>query len=94
MSAPVHRGGRGDRSETGQRARRRRAAQRRRLARVDVAIGIVGAGVILLATPGLAIAALIALIVLLVCALSVVVERRLARRRGRSEPGDEDDLGA
>ena len=91
MSAPVHRGGRDDRSKIGQRARRRRATQRRRLARVDVAIGIVGAGVILLATPGLAIAAVIALIVLLLCGVSVLVERRLARRRRRSELAEEDD---
>jgi len=88
VSAPTHRDAGDERSEIGR--RRRRAAQRRRLARVDVAIGIVGAGVIVLATPGLAIAALIALIVLLLCGVSVLVERGLARRRERV--GDDDQV--
>jgi len=70
---------------------RRRAARRRRLARIDVAIGVVGGGVILLATPGLAIAALIALIVLLLCGASFAVERQLARRRHRAPAPHEHD---
>jgi|GEM_PF-4018992 len=70
---------------------RRRAARRRRLARIDVTIGVVGAGVILLATPGLAIAALIALIVLLLCAASFVVERQLGRHRRRRGAEHERD---
>jgi hypothetical protein len=47
--------------------------------------------VILLATPGLAIAALIALIVLLLCVISLVLERGLARRHRQAEEQDADD---
>lgn len=69
-------------------AGKRGVSRRRHLARVDVAIGVVGALVIVLATPGLAIAAVIALVVLLLCAISLAVERTLARRRAR--PGNEE----
>jgi hypothetical protein len=64
-------------------ARRRDARRRRHVARVDLGLGLAGALVLLLATPGLAITAVIALIVLLLCLLTLVAERRgwSARRR-------------
>lgn len=62
------------------RARRRQARRRRRAARVDLGLGLLGALVLWIMTAGLAIAGLIALLVLALCALSVVLERR--RRRG------------
>lgn len=58
------------------RARRREASRRRRLARVDLGLGVAFAFVLLIATPGVAIAALIAGIVLVVCLASFAVERR------------------
>jgi Flp pilus assembly protein TadB len=66
------------------RARRREARRRRRLARVDLGLGVAGALVLLIATPGLAIAALVAGIVLVACVTSFAVERR---RRGRATRG-------
>jgi len=65
------------------RARRREARRRRRLARVDLGLGTIGALVLLLATPGLAITAIVALAVLALCLLSVVLERRGRRRSKR-----------
>lgn len=62
------------------RERRRQARRRRRLARVDMGVGLVGALVLLLATPGLAIAGIVALGILALCALSFMRERMLARR--------------
>ncbi len=64
------------------RARRRRARRRRRLARLDLGIGVLGAIMLIVLTPGLAIAAAVALLVLALCVLSVVLERRVARRAG------------
>jgi len=61
------------------RARRRHVERRRRLARVDVGLGLFGALVLVIATPGLAIAGLIAVLVLAACALTLVVQWR--RRR-------------
>lgn len=61
------------------RARRRHARSQRRLARLDVGIGLLAAIVLLLAASGLAIAALLALGILLLCGLSIVLERRLTR---------------
>jgi hypothetical protein len=67
--------------------RRRDARRRRHVARVDLGLGVAGAVVLLLATPGLAITALVALIVLVLCLLTLVLERRgwspsrLSRRR-------------
>jgi hypothetical protein len=58
------------------RARRREARRRRRLARLDLGLGVIGAIVLLVATPGLAITAVIALAVLALCVLSAVLERR------------------
>jgi len=63
------------------RSRRRLAARRRRLARVDLGLGLLGAIVLLIATPGLAIAALVAAGLLAFCIVSVALERRQARRR-------------
>jgi Flp pilus assembly protein TadB len=62
------------------RSRRRAARRRRRLARLDLGFGVLGAVVLLLATPGLAIAALVALVLIAVCILSVALERRRSRR--------------
>jgi Flp pilus assembly protein TadB len=63
------------------RVRRREARRRRQLARIDLGLGVLGALVLWIATPGLAIAALIAGIVLAACVTSFVVQRR--RRAGR-----------
>ena len=59
--------------------RRREARRRTRLARIDLALGVVGALLVLLLSPGFAITGLIALLVLVACLFSIVVERR--RRR-------------
>lgn len=66
------------------RARRREARRRRRLARLDLGLGAFVALVLLIATPGLAITAVIALIMLALCVLSVVLERR---KHGRESGG-------
>jgi len=65
-------GGR-DRSEL--RARRENARRRRGLLRLDIAIGVLLALVLLLATPGVAFAAIVALFVLAGWAVSVAVGR-------------------
>jgi Flp pilus assembly protein TadB len=62
-------------------ARRRDARRRQHLARVDLGLGVVGAVVLLVATPGLAITGLVALIVLVLCLLTFALERRSRRRR-------------
>ncbi len=62
------------------RARRREAERRRRLARVDLGLGLAGALLLWILTPGLAITALIAGGVLVACAVSFVVQRRRRRR--------------
>jgi hypothetical protein len=58
------------------RAWRRDAGRTRHLARVDLGLGLLGALLLLLVTPGLAITGLIALIVLLLCTLTFLLERR------------------
>jgi hypothetical protein len=63
-------------------ARRREARRRRNLARVDVGLGLVCAAVLVIATPGLAITGLIALIVLILVALTFALDRRSARGGG------------
>lgn len=63
------------------RARRREADRRRRLLRLDLALGVLGAIVLLVATPGLAMAAVVAGVLLAVCAVSVLVERRRRAKR-------------
>jgi UDP-N-acetylmuramyl pentapeptide phosphotransferase/UDP-N-acetylglucosamine-1-phosphate transferase len=60
------------------------------VARLDVAVGLLLALVLVLATPGLAIAAVIALLVLGICLVSVLLERLAARRR-RSAPTEPDE---
>jgi hypothetical protein len=69
-------------------ARRREARRRRHLARVDVGLGLVGAGVLVIATPGLAITGLVALIVLALCGGMFALDRRRrpGRRRTPREP--------
>jgi Flp pilus assembly protein TadB len=71
-------------------ARRRQERRRRNLARLDMGLGLVCAVVLIVATPGLAITALVALLVLLVCGLSFVLERSLTRRSAR-DPSTPDD---
>jgi uncharacterized protein (DUF58 family) len=51
---------------------------------MDLGLGLLGAIALLLATPGLAVAALIALLVLVLCALSFLLERRRRVRAERS----------
>lgn len=60
-----------------------KARRRTRLARLDVALGIVAAIVLILATPGLAISTLVAVVVLVVCGLSALAGRAVRRRRSR-----------
>ena len=62
-------------------SRRREANRRRRLLRVDIGLGVLAGIVLLLATPGIAIAAIFAGVLLVVCVASVLVQRRNARRR-------------
>jgi hypothetical protein len=64
--------------------RRRDARRRKHLARVDVGLGLVGALILLFATPGLAITGLVALIVLVLCLLTFALERRSRSRRSRT----------
>ncbi len=68
------------------RARRRDARRRRRLARVDLGLGVLIALVLLLATAGLAIAGLIAIVILVLCGISVWLERRRARAASGHPP--------
>jgi hypothetical protein len=68
------------------RARRRDARRRRLVARVDVGLGLLGALVLVLATPGLAITAIVAFLVLALCALSIVLEKRRERRSAPDGP--------
>ena len=67
------------------RARRRAARRRSRLARLDVAIGLLAAIVLLAVSPDLAMTAVIAIGLLVTCVVWVAAERRLRRRRARSE---------
>jgi hypothetical protein len=62
------------------RSRRREARRRRRLARVDLGLGVAGALVLLLASPGLAITGLVAVLVLAACLASAMIGRRAQRR--------------
>jgi Flp pilus assembly protein TadB len=77
-------------SERHARRRRARASRSRRLARVDLGLGFLLAVVLLLASPGLAIAAIVALLVLLACAISLLIQRCVARRAQRAR--DANDL--
>jgi hypothetical protein len=57
---------------------------------VDVGLGLACAVVLIVATPGLAITAVVALLVLIVCGLSFVLERSLTRRSA-PDPATSDD---
>ena len=63
------------------RLRRREARRKRGLLRLDVALGTLAAVVLLVVSPGVAFAALVAIPVLACCVVSIVLERRRARRR-------------
>jgi hypothetical protein len=65
------------------RIRRREARRRSRLLRVDLGVGLFSGIVLLLATPGLAIAALMAFALIGVGTASILRERRSSRRRRR-----------
>ena len=71
-----------DQRET--RRARRRAERRRRLARLDFVLGIAFGLILILATPGLAIAALFALLGILLCVVSLALGWYVRRRRRRS----------
>jgi Flp pilus assembly protein TadB len=62
------------------RARRREADRRRRLLRVDLGAGVAVALVLLVAIPGLAIAAILAGLLLIACATSLALQWRATRR--------------
>ncbi len=66
------------------RSRRREARRRRRLARVDLGLGVAGALVLALVSPGLAITGLVAVLVLAASLVSAFVGRR-ARGRDRRD---------
>jgi hypothetical protein len=61
------------------RIRHREERRRRHLVRVDVGTGVLGGIVVLLATPGLAIAGLVAVALIVLCVASIVRERRSRR---------------
>lgn len=61
------------------RVRRRQARRRRRLARVDVGLGVAVAAVLLIASPGLAISGLVAVLMLAGCLISILAQRRRHR---------------
>ncbi|HEX3518236.1 MAG TPA: hypothetical protein VHT29_04295 [Solirubrobacteraceae bacterium] len=63
-------------------ARRRAAERRRRLFRLDIGLGVLMAVILLIVTPGLAIAAVLAVAMLLGCVASVVIARRRRRKHG------------
>lgn len=68
------------------RARRRDARRRKRLARIDLGIGLFAALLLLILTPGLAIAAVIALAALAAVVVSVVHQRRRGARESDGQP--------
>lgn len=68
------------------RARRQWARRRTRLARIDLGLGVAAAILVSLLSPGVAITAIIAVIVLLAVLASVLVEHR-ARKRREDAPG-------
>jgi hypothetical protein len=75
------------------RTRRRQALRKRRLARVDLALGVLAGLMVLIVSPGLAITGLVALLVLAVCAVSVFApwqarRRRVKAPRARRRAGD------
>jgi UPF0716 family protein affecting phage T7 exclusion len=72
-------------------ARRRAARRKRQIARFDVALGAVIALTLLLVSPGLAITAIVALVTLVACVVSLFVGRR--RRLRAQEQAQERKLG-
>jgi hypothetical protein len=80
------------------RTRRRLARRRRRLARIDLGLGVFVAIVFFLVSPGLAITGLVALVTLLVCVLSLALERgrraRAGGRRSRTADGARPGAGS
>jgi len=71
-------------------ARRRQERRRRNLARLDVGLGLACAVVLIVATPGLAITAIVALLLLVVCGLSFLLELSLTRRSARDSSTSDD----
>ena len=69
------------------RQRRLQARRRRRLARVDVGVGVLAGLMLLILSPGLAISGAIALLVLVVCAGSVLLQRRRRRHAAGAAQG-------
>jgi Flp pilus assembly protein TadB len=69
--------------------RRRVARRRRHLARVDLGLGLLAALILVLAAPGLAIAGLIALTVLVGCLVAFLLDRRRRSRQRDEERGSE-----
>ncbi len=69
------------------RQRRLLARRRRRLARVDVGLGVAAGLMLLIISPGLAVSGLIALLVLAACAGSVFAQRRMRRRAADAPRG-------
>ncbi len=76
------------------RSRRRQARRTRRLARVDVGLGVTAALVLLIASPGLAITGLIAALMLAACAISALVRRRRRRHAASSVTKPRRSAGA
>lgn len=74
------------------RLRRREALRERHLLRRDVALGAIAGIVLLIVTPGVAYAAILALLALLVCGFSLAVGRRRARRRRDTRASSRDRL--
>jgi hypothetical protein len=66
------------------RVRRRQALRKRRLARVDLGLGVFAGLMLLILSPGLAIAGLVALLVLAACAASVLAPWYARRRRAKA----------
>ena len=54
---------------------------------VDLAIGVLVAIIALIVSPGFAITAIIALVVLLIVTVSLLIGMGRRRRRGRAKPG-------
>jgi Flp pilus assembly protein TadB len=63
------------------RARRRQASRRRHLFRVDIGLGVLIAFVALLLAPGVAIVAVAALLVLVICIASILLDQWRSRPR-------------
>jgi len=66
------------------RARRQRARRRTRLARIDLGLGLLAAIILLILSPGLAITALVAGVMLVLVSASALRERRRSTRDERS----------